>query len=1383
MRNSKAVPTGASEITGRTRLFGAITHGFAHPPDGAEITLSYPLLGPDTEPDITAAAIAHRRAHRHYLQGSVKSMPFEQSTASKSMMPPNDDIWLEHAIWDPAITPSSGETARKPRITEAGPVVESWLVDWTIETGLAAAEAGDSWVAQAEFRNHAFQAIMGLSSPSFYIDEHAGILRPSASLRIWPGSVESSIAVSTRFARIGSHFIRLEQFVEWTERNTAQAGQVCAALGGAVASYLQRILPRITVFADGKADADASVLRLASQLRKLDEQIAFLARLCGVAVPVDGSSPRPVTDCVMHLARGSALVSALYDCACDEVGLQHLAIAYSMFAAACQPFLSFLEEWLWDGVYVDAYDEFGFTEHPEHLNARDSRYWHSGIVMSNIEAWPHFLQGTGTALHSCGKSIMLLRKCVPSHFLCDASLRPPSLQISFTPTDLPAIQNDVMAYAAQINDLARQHTGRRLSAAIAKSRDRQRVHAEAIQRGEEAQRRRLANKEAKRKLRLERQRLAQETFESGVAAAEHSKQLAKARAEAFESERNRILQQREAAAKRLIAEEMAAARARYAEYEAAAAKKEALARWRIARLRLAPKRDKFLVDRARYEAEQLWKVHHQDDKQQKHHEPQQEKQPDIQSIASARSTPDKAEEIVSTTELIGRLAVKNQQTPPVPSGNPSLNGYTLSPLPLHVPDSAEYTGPGNSKSRQTWGTPIDLRGAAGDASPAVEQDLSLPALLSPDLGKDFVSNDSGEGEPVGVDETEDSQGTIDAVDLVHSSREGLSECGSTTPAGQASGSIEYRHPSDASVGDILYPGGVSRDSPGGRALARTLSELPLVDGKEVRETLQSLPLIIDEAENESRVVTSDNSNSHVPLHAQHISASSAVDTSNLINGDGDKIKPKLYRKNEQKRRSSSVTSERVEAATVAVGHASDSSAQVRMYLQTSTERSAGHVDPTAVLPGASSRASGTSLVDTIGEAPPFSSHQETFESNSCPFALFDAAPAFNDNLVNTAETRKGVRQPPQEGSSFRLGPSEAPRFESCEVVIRECILTPIMHQINAANAAVVELFLDDLGLVSHVEAIRNFVLFGSGEWAHCLTSKVQGALERMDGERMLPEAIVTTVLLQETLADSRQDDHPCASQLSLALSRSVKPQLVDKCGLGALDFLSVNYTAPWPLNIVLDSSCISDCNRVFLLQLKVKRAVWALQDVHIQLKRQQPSLGEPLPLVKRFRALEGYRHEMYHVVSVLSEYFSHQVLDVSWAEFQRPFEARRAGHHGALPNVDSVAAHHRDYIEKVIFRSLLNENAAPVMKVLESILALALKVRGQVASCPGKWRDPLMFARLTQTHAKFRECAAFLFAVTTKLVERGYQPHLEELLLRMDFNGYLTQCAEKASRV
>ncbi|XDA79435.1 hypothetical protein R6Z07F_009451 [Ovis aries] len=46
------------------------------------------------------------------------------------------------------------------------------------------------------------------------------------------------------------------------------------------------------------------------------------------------------------------------------------------------------------------------------------------------------------------------------------------------------------------------------------------------------------------------------------------------------------------------------------------------------------------------------------------------------------------------------------------------------------------------------------------------------------------------------------------------------------------------------------------------------------------------------------------------------------------------------------------------------------------------------------------------------------------------------------------------------------------------------------------------------------------------------------------------------------------------------------------------------------------------------------------------------------------------------------------------------------------------------------------------------------------------------FALMQQSYSAFKYYSRFLFKVVSKLVNRGYQPHLEDFLLRINFNNY-----------
>jgi hypothetical protein len=81
----------------------------------------------------------------------------------------------------------------------------------------------------------------------------------------------------------------------------------------------------------------------------------------------------------------------------------------------------------------------------------------------------------------------------------------------------------------------------------------------------------------------------------------------------------------------------------------------------------------------------------------------------------------------------------------------------------------------------------------------------------------------------------------------------------------------------------------------------------------------------------------------------------------------------------------------------------------------------------------------------------------------------------------------------------------------------------------------------------------------------------------------------------------------------------------------------------------------------------------------------------------------------------------------------------------------------------------------------------------QLRAGSGFWHRDAVFQSILQTHHKFRECSFFLViglwssccavvawlfctmpigAVATKLAANGYQPHLEDFLLRLDFNSF-----------
>ncbi|NXJ09584.1 GCP6 protein, partial [Odontophorus gujanensis] len=150
---------------------------------------------------------------------------------------------------------------------------------------------------------------------------------------------------------------------------------------------------------------------------------------------------------------------------------------------------------------------------------------------------------------------------------------------------------------------------------------------------------------------------------------------------------------------------------------------------------------------------------------------------------------------------------------------------------------------------------------------------------------------------------------------------------------------------------------------------------------------------------------------------------------------------------------------------------------------------------------------------------------------------------------------------------------------------------------------------------------------------------------------------------------------------------------------------------------------------------------------------------------------------MQHFVKVIQGYIANQILHVTWCEFGNKLSS--------VGNLEEIHRTHAEYLNKAIFRqaSMLLfisniEKAAPVMNIIHSIFSLILKFRSQLISQSWSFDAGKQmavhpnFGLMQQSYNTFKYYSHFLFKVVTKLVNRGYQPHLEDFLLRINFNNY-----------
>ncbi|KAK9516417.1 hypothetical protein VZT92_024347 [Zoarces viviparus] len=335
---------------------------------------------------------------------------------------------------------------------------------------------------------------------------------------------------------------------------------------------------------------------------------------------------------------------------------------------------------------------------------------------------------------------------------------------------------------------------------------------------------------------------------------------------------------------------------------------------------------------------------------------------------------------------------------------------------------------------------------------------------------------------------------------------------------------------------------------------------------------------------------------------------------------------------------------------------------------------------------------------------------------------------------------------------------------SLPVLIKQAVTTPLITHVSLVNKAVVDYFFVELGVERHFEALRHFLLMEDGEFAQSLSDLLFEKLGsgQTPGELLTP--LVLNSILSKALQYSLHGDTPLAGNFTFALR--FLPETFHPHAPDSLNCLELRYKVDWPLNIIITDSCMNKYNRLFSFLLQLKHMVWSLREVWFHLKRTALVNGAGRSV--QFHQLQLYRHEMQHFVKVMQGYIANQILQVSWSEFTAKL--------ASASDLDAIHRTHADYLNRAIFRGLLTEKAAPVMNIIHSIFSLILKFRAQLIAQPwgsqqGEAVHP-SFIAMQQSYNTFKYYSHFLFKVVTKLVNRGYQPHLEDFLLRINFNNY-----------
>lgn len=289
-----------------------------------------------------------------------------------------------------------------------------------------------------------------------------------------------------------------------------------------------------------------------------------------------------------------------------------------------------------------------------------------------------------------------------------------------------------------------------------------------------------------------------------------------------------------------------------------------------------------------------------------------------------------------------------------------------------------------------------------------------------------------------------------------------------------------------------------------------------------------------------------------------------------------------------------------------------------------------------------------------------------------------------------------------------------------------------------------QLLFNELGLMSHLDSIRQFFLFGNGDFVSRMSTilfseNVQSAqrqrgsvptgqamglkLGTQDGQRWPPTSSEMQLSLMDILSDTfRPRGHgkepPGGLSFSIReLSESEIEKVTDPQSIHALDFLKLQYTSPGPLSAILTPSAMTAYDEAFRLLIKLLRLMHVTTSLKEGICVQKGAGQSAEPSQHHLR--RQFASEAHHCISVLRSHFLESAVEepcnklmtsmVAAERAVRGMGSKDAVDSGEPIGVEQLRRAHHTCVDTIRSRLFLRRKQAKIYDRLCDVLTSILK--------------------------------------------------------------------------
>ncbi|XP_063983814.1 gamma-tubulin complex component 5 [Diachasmimorpha longicaudata] len=262
-------------------------------------------------------------------------------------------------------------------------------------------------------------------------------------------------------------------------------------------------------------------------------------------------------------------------------------------------------------------------------------------------------------------------------------------------------------------------------------------------------------------------------------------------------------------------------------------------------------------------------------------------------------------------------------------------------------------------------------------------------------------------------------------------------------------------------------------------------------------------------------------------------------------------------------------------------------------------------------------------------------------------------------------------------------------------VLEEVLDKILDKRYSCAAKLVKDILINEYKLEKHLRLMRSVFMMERG---HVMTRFYQMMFADVERNVSVSNPESLTHLLEEVLSDEWRDSSS-HNRWSISLKDVCTRQV-----LQAVDHIVLNYDVDWPINMVLTNEALQKYNGIFRFGLKLKWALWALNNLRFSDLEGKDSVHMN-DMLHHFhmRRLESLRFWLLHAIGSIHSYLCGQVLQSLGLILEEQL--------ATADSLDAIIQAHNDYLEKVHEHCLQTPQYSDIMVTINNLLGMCVHVR------------------------------------------------------------------------